>query len=253
MSQLELIEQYYDEAPRANADAHEVGPFTLFVAREGWPYYARPRVGEQDFKVDDVTRVVREQRARRLPQSLEWVHEVTPALLAPATAAGLRVAHCPLLVLDATLDAGDGLVVDILKAEDPRLGRVFAAIEAGFSETDRVRAEPVREWVGPRIRRRLLSVAGAFNASGDAVGGGSHAVRDGVSELTGIAVLPQYRRRGIGAAITKVLADDAAAAGATTVFLSAGTDDVARVYERVGFRRVGTACIAAAPSRQQAT
>jgi hypothetical protein len=28
------------------------------------------------------------------------------------------------------------------------------------------------------------------------------------------------------------------------VFLSAGGDDVARVYGRVGFRRVGTACIA---------
>jgi predicted GNAT family acetyltransferase len=40
-----------------------------------------------------------------------------------------------------------------------------------------------------------------------------------------------------------VLAEDATAAGATTVFLSAGDDAVARVYERVGFRRVATACI----------
>jgi len=29
-----------------------------------------------------------------------------------------------------------------------------------------------------------------------------------------------------------------------TVFLSAGGLEVARVYERVGFRQVGTACIA---------
>jgi hypothetical protein len=28
------------------------------------------------------------------------------------------------------------------------------------------------------------------------------------------------------------------------VFLSAGDDDVARLYSRVGFRRIGTACIA---------
>ncbi|HKE50438.1 MAG TPA: GNAT family N-acetyltransferase, partial [Actinomycetes bacterium] len=28
------------------------------------------------------------------------------------------------------------------------------------------------------------------------------------------------------------------------VFLSAGSDDVARIYERVGFQRIATACIA---------
>jgi hypothetical protein len=32
-----------------------------------------------------------------------------------------------------------------------------------------------------------------------------------------------------------------------TVFLSAQNDDVARVYERVGFRRVATAGLASAP------
>ena len=32
--------------------------------------------------------------------------------------------------------------------------------------------------------------------------------------------------------------------GADLVFLSAGDDDVARLYSKVGFRRVGTACIA---------
>jgi hypothetical protein len=31
------------------------------------------------------------------------------------------------------------------------------------------------------------------------------------------------------------------------VFLSADDDDVARVYARVGFRRVGTACAASMP------
>jgi hypothetical protein len=34
------------------------------------------------------------------------------------------------------------------------------------------------------------------------------------------------------------------ARGVTTVFCSAQSDDVARVYAGVGFERVGTACIA---------
>ena len=36
--------------------------------------------------------------------------------------------------------------------------------------------------------------------------------------------------------------------GADLVFLSAASEDVARVYARIGFHRVGTACLAAPPS-----
>ena len=39
---------------------------------------------------------------------------------------------------------------------------------------------------------------------------------------------------------------DARERGLETVFLSAQDDAVARIYERVGFERVGTACIATA-------
>ena len=59
-----------------------------------------------------------------------------------------------------------------------------------------------------------------------------------------MATLPTARRRGLGALVTAALVDDARAGGARTVFLSAGSDDVARVYEKVGFARVATACIA---------
>jgi ribosomal protein S18 acetylase RimI-like enzyme len=80
------------------------------------------------------------------------------------------------------------------------------------------------------------------------LGGGSHGPRGTTTELTGIAVLPRARRRGVGAAVTAALVEDAHALGVRTVFLSAQDDAVARVYERVGFVRVGTACIAEAPA-----
>ena len=65
-----------------------------------------------------------------------------------------------------------------------------------------------------------------------------------VVEIAGIGTLPAARRRGLGGAVTAELARDALRRGAKLVFLSAGSLDIARVYERVGFRRVGTACIA---------
>jgi len=90
----------------------------------------------------------------------------------------------------------------------------------------------------------LLAMAAAYDDRGAVVGGGSHGPRGATSELTGIAVLPRARRRGVGAAITAALVADARSRGVRTVFLSAQDDAVARVYERVGFVRVGTACIA---------
>ena len=50
--------------------------------------------------------------------------------------------------------------------------------------------------------------------------------------------------RGLGQALTATLVADARSRGVRTVFLSAGDEDVARVYARLGFRQVGTALIA---------
>ena len=161
----------------------------------------------------------------------------------------MPVAECPLLVLGepVPLSGEPAVTAEMVEADDPRFALARAAVAAGFEERDTLRPEPVLEHIAARVRRGLLRMAGAFDADGAAIGGGSHALRGDVSELMGIAVLPCYRRRGVGAALTKVLADDATASGATTVFLSAGTPAVARVYERVGFCRVGTACIAEVP------
>ena len=65
-----------------------------------------------------------------------------------------------------------------------------------------------------------------------------------MTELTGIAVLPAARARGVGAAITAALVADARHCDVETVFLSAGSPQVAAIYERGGFLPVGTACVA---------
>ena len=57
-------------------------------------------------------------------------------------------------------------------------------------------------------------------------------------------MLPAGRRRGLGAAVTHALAAHALARDAAVVFLSAADADAARIYTRLGFRRIGTAVIA---------
>ena len=247
---LEVIEEYYDAAPRPLAAVEEIGPFTLFVRNDpaGWPYYARPRLGDVGrFTVDDISEVLARQAALGEPAALEWVHEVTPTLRDAAQAAGLAVASCPLLVLPRGSELraprlSARLHVEQLTADSPRLADVLGAIGAAFSEID--------TWSdsGTGPSRGLLSagltrLVGAFE-SGDAVGGGSHSPRGTTTELTGIGVLPKARGQSIGGAITALLAEDAKALGVETIFLSARDESVARVYARVGFERVATACIA---------
>jgi ribosomal protein S18 acetylase RimI-like enzyme len=67
---------------------------------------------------------------------------------------------------------------------------------------------------------------------------------DDIAEVVGVATLPSARNRGYASQLTATLAHRTLDTGATTVFLSATDDDVARLYTRVGFRRIGTACIA---------
>lgn len=247
---LSTLETYYDAAPRPRATTEEIGPFTLFLTtdEDGWSYYARPALGhEGPVTASQVDRVRARQRDLGVPETFEWVHQTTPTLLAAAREAGLRVAECPLLVLPDGADAlippmAESVTVEILSADSPRLASVLGAVDAGFDGRD----EPEERAPGALpglLECDLLVMAGAYDTRG-ALGGGSHSPRGAATELTGIAVLPRARRRGIGAAITAALVADARSRGLTTVFLSARDDTVARVYERIGFQRVGTACIA---------
>ncbi len=243
---LQTLETYYDAAPRPSARAEEVGPFTLYVNTDpdGFAYYARPRLGlDGQVSVDDVRRVLTRQQQLDVPRALEWVHQTTPSLLPAAREAGLRVQESPLLVLDRVAVPDGEVRVRVLGPDDADLPLTLGAVSAGFAGSDDVVAKDA----GRRsrlIRTGLLATAAAYDDEGAVVGGGSYGPRGAVAEIAGVAVVPRARRRGLGAAITAALVADAQDRGVSTVFLSAQDDAVARIYERVGFVRVGTACIA---------
>ena len=73
---------------------------------------------------------------------------------------------------------------------------------------------------------------------------GSHQPVGAVTEVVGFGTLPAARGRGLGTAVTAALVADARRGGAEVVFLSAGSDAIARMYGRLGFRRLGTAGLA---------
>ncbi|MEV3860172.1 GNAT family N-acetyltransferase [Streptomyces sp. NPDC050095] len=262
---LDDLERYYDTVPRAAARVEDFGSLTLFVREgAGWPYYARPalRPGAPAPSVSDVLEVRARQRELGVPEAFEWVAETTPGLRDAALEAGLEVHSHPLMALDAADFTGrePHPAVRVLDAEDPFLGGALALGQVAFAhpgtgvgtagpaEVTGALAELTTNGALPgyqeRIRAGRLVVAAAVE-DGAALSSGMHLPVGPVTEIAGVGTLPAARRRGLGLAVTSTLVTHAVAAGVGLVFLSAGDDDVARLYGRLGFRPVGTAMIAA--------
>lgn len=244
---LAEIEAYYDRAPRAGCRVEAIGPLLLFVPRGGWPYYARPAPGCGPIAVGDVLQVLERQRALALPLAIEWVLEVTPSLWDAARDAGMSVQAAPILASDGTASAAapEGTVVRMLERTDTALAEVLAVVDHAFGGTGPAYLEYHRAQMKAGLIRTCAALAAGV-AEPTALGGGSHVPREDVSEIVGVAVAPEVRRRGLGSAITATLAADARASGARLVFCSAGTPEADRVYRRLGFRQVGTAMVASA-------
>jgi ribosomal protein S18 acetylase RimI-like enzyme len=252
------VDTYLHSVPLSGAVAEQVGPFTLFRSTTVWPYYARPVPGSGvTIKPDDVE-LVRERCAElEIPLSFEWVVDTCPSLGPAAAAAGLTVVEHPLLVLErddfrpAVADAR----LEILSADEDvvRTARAVANLAfsdpgtavgaAGPAERDAAAAETRDDMVATlcdRVRRGVAVGAGAFTDEG-MVASGQHQPVDSTTEIVGVGTLPSMRRRGLGAAVTSTLVEHALSHGVDLVLLSAESDAVAAVYERVGFHRIGSA------------
>ncbi|MGK5741831.1 GNAT family N-acetyltransferase [Micromonospora sp. URMC 103] len=263
------LERFYDAVPRDAARVEEHGGLVLFVREgPGFPFYARPRLdATAPPSLADVTATRERQRELGLPEAFEWVHETTPEFLPVARSAGLSVLEAPLMVLDRE-DLPDpaqlsDVPVWVLDPDAPDFAaavaarRAVAAVafsaagtargDAGPAERDaallEVESAALEEERARVADGRRLSVLAGTPLEGALASGMAMRVDD-VAEIAGVGTLPAARRRGLGAAVTAALARELRAAGTDLVFLSAGSEEIARVYLRVGFRRVGTACIA---------
>ena len=212
--------------------------------------------------MDEIAAVRARQRDLGVPEALEWIHELVPGLLGIARGARMQVREAPLMVLGEgrwrTPDSPDGITVRLLKPGDRALASSGAVQYIGFADLGTAVGEAGPEerdasavgqsaveldFLSERIRCGLTQPAVAEDEGG-VLAAGSHQLVGEVSAIVGVATLPSARRRGLGALVTARLVQDARERGAEVVFIEAADADVARIYGRLGFERVGTACIA---------
>src|SRR5487761_926475 len=115
------LDAYLDAAPRPDCDSLAVGPFTLFVSRTPWPYYARPTVGLRDpITGADLDALAAACAEHGVDLEIEWVHEVHPELAEVTTAYGP----------DVTAAQVDGVTLRIAGPGAPALiaGRAVADV-----------------------------------------------------------------------------------------------------------------------------
>lgn len=261
---LDAIEAYYDAVPRAGATVEEHGPFRLFVSTGPWPYYARPSALGVRATSADVERVAKRQRELAMPEQFEWTEDLHPELAQVVAPAGFNIMRVSLLVrMDAVLApaVGPEWTVRIASQDDADLGRVRAVNDlvwhrsgeqvalAGAAERDEVlRVHGPDKSAESYVRKRIasgLTVQGVVDHRRDGpVCAGVALPVGSVAEVAGVGTLPAFRRRGLAGLVVAALSDEVTRRGVMTVFLTAAEDAAARVYERVGFRRIAAGCIA---------
>jgi GNAT superfamily N-acetyltransferase len=264
---LDSVERYAAAAPLPDARLVPAGALDVPVGPPSWPHPARPRAGAGPVTAADVRAAVALQDEADLPAAVEWVVERTPSLGAAARAAGLVVSEFPLLVVDEPVELllPIGVRLYLVGAEDPALPHYQHLLETAFAPhrddavDDTVDDDAVADDEGPSgartevLRERVATgrtVLMVAIEDGMPVGVGSHHPVDvegtEISEIVGVAISPRRRGRGVGAALASALVAQARET-ADLVFLTAGDDDVARVYERVGFAWLGSTGVAGLP------
>src|SRR4051794_24787243 len=162
----------------------------------------------------------------RVPAGAEWPHG---RHLFRKRLMGLR----PGDFVSAAAPAG----VTLRRATGADVDAVLTVDTVAFEAPDEIE----RPWVEPLLSQPSVTVCIA-ERDGNPVGVGNVLVSHGdagpAAYVAGIGVLPPYRGRGVGAAVSAWLVARGFAAGATLAHLHPDTDAAARIYRRLGFEEV---------------
>ena len=248
MLSIAALQAYLRRSVAPLREVVETGPFTLFFSpssAEAYYNYAVPSQPLGGGLAAPLAALRADFAARGRQPRFEFIAEYAPELPAALEAHGfaeesrLQLLVCTPATLAPPPARAELRVVTLdQRAPAEALRENMNVNERGFDPG----AAPVGLAEADDFRYRLGN-GRMFTAylGGQAAGAAMYtAPLDGLTELVGIATLPEFRRRGVAAAITAHAAHAAFAQGAAAAFLSAADAQAGRVYERVGFRPYAT-------------
>jgi GNAT superfamily N-acetyltransferase len=225
-------------------DTGRIGPFLATFSRSSANPFLNYAIPEENAvpTADDVAGLVNAYRSRGLRPRLEYIPGIAPLVEDALLAQGFAVEErTPLMICPPggvhDLPVPPGIEI-VTPASDDELRAMLIAQNEAYGEEAPSEQDVARQ-------RAFLADGGIARlardaATGEPAGGGICTVPiDGITELAGVGVREPFRRRGIAAALTALLAQDALARGVTTVFLMAAHEAEARIYARVGFSPIG--------------
>ncbi|MBA3365378.1 MAG: GNAT family N-acetyltransferase [Actinobacteria bacterium] len=234
------IQAYLRRAAARGRATERIGPFlATFDSASDNPFlnYAIPDDGARP-SAADVQALEEAYAGRGLRPRLEYLPGAAPGVEAALRAAGFAPEGLlPLMTRpsDRVVDPPRPEGVELLtpRTDEELLGATAA-------QSDAFGGPPLTPAEAERLRTTIssggIAVAARELATGTIVGAGvCTPPADAVTELAGIGVRAEYRRRGIAGAITARLAEEAFAGGVNTAFLTPGNEGAGRVYERAGF------------------
>jgi sugar/nucleoside kinase (ribokinase family)/GNAT superfamily N-acetyltransferase len=235
-----------------NYEAVAAPPFTCFINPDDpslWSNYAIPDTSIVSAVKGELSALTALFGTRGRTPRFEFLEEYTPYLASLLQAHGFQEELRALLMLctaatyqpatpipDVTvteLTAASPLVAiqEFLTVQRRSFGNEDAtAVDATEAQQFRARFHTTRLFAAV-VDGRMVSAACL------------QPPHEGVTEIAGIATLRPFRRQGIGTLLTAAAVQAAFAQGIDIVFLTAGSPEAGRVYERAGFRTIGSGLI----------
>ena len=225
-------QSYLRSVVAAEREAVQAGSYVLYLSPFGDHAYLNYAIPAEGAESGDGAELVAAARERGLVPRLEFVEPCFPWVEAALAPAGFEVeARLRVMTCSAPLGCESPAEIVRVEAGSPLVRPAMTATRAAFGE-----GPPGDDEVDASSGRIVAAVV-----DGEVVGGaGWTRVLDGLSEIVGVGVLEDHRRRGIAGALTAAATREAFAEGATLALLTPGDDDTARVYERAGFADTST-------------
>ncbi len=242
---LERIQDYIRRYAAEQREVERTGPFLATFGRySSGPYlnYAVPD-DHSEPSDEEVAQLAQLYERRRLRPRVELVPGLAPEAVTTLRRAGFRTEGVlPLMACtDRTISdvrRPDGFEIEFA-ADDAQYAAVVEIRHAAFDEPGHSTAADAQR-ARSNVEGGGSAVIAIRSSSGEAVASGACLIPyGGVTELTSVGVLARCRRKGIGAFVTAALARSAVLSGVEIVYLIPAHDEGERLYERIGFTRVG--------------